>query len=324
MPKTIIKKDKTMSKIITLTLNPTLDKSILVSSLIENQKLKCTEVKLEPGGGAINISRAIKRLGGASTALFLVGGHFGALFTDLFEKKNIDYKALKIKNETRESLIIFDELSSKQYLLNMEGPLVFKPEWQNILTAVSKLKKVDFLVASGSLPKGIPTNFYAKLAKISKKIGAKFILDTSGSPLRFAINEGLYLIKPNLKEMGILSGNETFDIEIAKEKAMEIIKSKKCEVIVISLGADGALLITENYSAHFRAPKVEVKSTVGAGDSMLAGIIYKLSENTSLKDAVLYGVASGAAATLNQGTSLCNKKDADALYNKNVQDVEKS
>ena len=118
-----------MKNIITITVNPTLDKSVLVPSLIENQKLRCTDVKIEPGGGGINVSRAIKKLGGFSTALFLAGGNFGAYFIDLFKKKKIVFKSFKIKNETRESLIIFDELSAKQYLLDMEGPVVHETEW---------------------------------------------------------------------------------------------------------------------------------------------------------------------------------------------------
>ena len=303
-----------MKKIITITVNPTIDKSILVPSLIENQKLRCTDIKYEPGGGGINISRAIKNLGGSSLALFLAGGHFGSFFIDLFKRKKIEYESFKIKNETRESLIIFDQLSAKQYLLDIQGPIVIESEWQNLLTHISALKNIDFIVASGSLPQGIPVNFYAQIARIVKKIGAKFILDTSGEPLELAINEGLYLIKPNLKEMGILSGINKIEKEKAKIKALEIIKAKKCEAIVISLGADGALLVTTNSVEHFIAPKVAVKSTVGAGDSMLAGIVLKLSENENLQNAIRYGVACGSAATMNTGTALCSKKNADDLY----------
>ena len=304
-----------MKKIITITVNPTLDKSILVPSLIENQKLRCTDIKYEPGGGGINISRAIKKLGGSSMALFLVGGHLGSYFIDLFEKKKIDYKPFKIKNETRESLIILDELSTKQYLLDMEGPIVFETEWKNLLTYISKLKDIDFIVASGSLPRAIPEDFYAQIARISKKVGAKFILDTSGEPLKCAVNEGLYLIKPNLKEIGIFTGINNIESEHAKIEALKIIKTKKCEAIVISLGPDGALLVTNDFTEHFLAPKVTVKSTVGAGDSMLAGLVLKLAENENLQKSVRYGVACGAAATKNLGTTLCNKKDADDLFN---------
>ena len=303
-----------MKKIITITVNPTLDKSVLVPALIENQKLRCTDIKYEPGGGGINISRAIKKLGGSSKALFLAGGNFGLYFIDLFKKKKIEYESFSIKNETRESLIIFDESNAKQYLLDMQGPIVFENEWHHLLTHISKLINVDFIVASGSLPRAIPIDFYAQIAKIAKKIGAKFILDSSGEPLKLALNEGLYLIKPNLKEMGILTAINKIDKESAKVEALKIIKTNKCEAIVISLGADGALLVTNDFTEHFLAPEINVKSTVGAGDSMLAGIILKLAENDNLQNAVRYGVACGAAATMNSGTTLCNKVDADDLF----------
>lgn len=183
-----------------------------------------------------------------------------------------------------------------------------------MLTHISSLKEVDFIAASGSLPPEIPIDFYAKIAKISKEIGVKFILDTSEEPLQLAINEGLFLIKPNLKEMGMLAGVNKIGMEKAKEKAIEIVKSKKCEAIVISLGANGALLVSEKITKHFLTPKIEVKSTVGAGDSMLAGIVLKLSENGNMPEAVRFGVACGAAATINLGTALCKKEDAYALF----------
>ena len=304
-----------MNKIVTITLNPTIDKSISVPSLVDNQKLRCTEIRYEPGGGGINISRALKKLGGSSTALFLEGGHFGAYFMQLFKDKEIDFNSFFIENQTRESLIIFDELNKKQYLLDMEGPIVFENEWQPLLTYISELKEVEFIVASGSLPPGIPIDFYSRIAKIAKSIGAKFILDSSGEAFQLAILEGLYLIKPNLKEMGILTGIKNINSATAQIKATEIVKSKKCEAIIISLGADGALLVTDSFTEHFLAPKIEVKNTVGAGDSMLAGIVLKLSENETLKEAVRYGVACGASATMTEGTTLCNKKESDELFN---------
>ena len=303
-----------MKKIITITVNPTIDKSIAVPMLTENTKLRCTDIQFEPGGGGINISRALKNLGGSSRALFFEGGFFGGYFKKLFKEKKISYNAFKIKDETRESLIIFDESNAKQYLIDMQGPTITKTEWQPLLTYISKLTDVEFIVASGSLPPGIPVDFYSKIAKLSKEIGAKFILDSSGEPFKLAIIEGLYLIKPNLKEMGILTGIENIDKQMAKTKAAEIIKSKKCEAIVISLGPDGALLVTDNAAEHFLAPAVDVKSTVGAGDSMLAGIVYSLSKNESLQEAVHYGVACGASATTKHGTALCDKKTSDDLY----------
>ena len=303
-----------MSKILTITLNPTIDKSTFVQSLIPDQKLRCGEAKFEPGGGGINVSRAIKRLGGNSTAWFLAGGHFGNFFIELIHKKEILYQAFKIKNETRESLILFEESNQNQYLLDMIGPEVKEEEWQNLLKAIEDLNSVEYIVASGSLPPGIPLDFYGRIAKIAKNKGIKFILDTSGKALKIALDEGVYLCKPNLKELGLLVGLEKLDIETAKIKAKEIIDSQKSEVVLVSLGPDGALLVSKDFTKHILPPYAEKKSTVGAGDSMVAGMTFSLSQGKTLLEAFRYGIASGTAATMNAGTTLCKQEDADALY----------
>ena len=307
-----------MSKIVTITLNPSIDKSISVPNLIADQKLKCTNVTFEPGGGGINISRVIKRLGGKSKGLFFAGGNFGAFFIELIKAKKIDHHSFKIKNETRECVIVFDESNSNQYLIDVQGPKVTKSESKSFLKAIRKLKHVEYIVASGSLPPGIQIDYFAELAKIAKKIGAKFILDTSGVPLEMALNEGVYLIKPNLREMGLLFGIEKIEVNVAKEKAMELIQSKKCEIVVVSLAADGALVVTKDFAEHFPAPKVEKISTVGAGDSMVAGIVLKLSKGKTIQEAIQYGLACGSATTMNAGGILCTKKEVDLLYLKSL------
>ncbi len=303
-----------MSNILTITLNPTIDKSTFVKSLIPDQKLKCGEAKFEPGGGGINVSRAIKRLGGDSIAWFLAGGHFGDFFIEMIRQKELLHHPFRIKNETRESLILFEESTSHQYLLDMIGPEVKEEEWQILLNALDELQAIEYIVASGSLPPGIPVDFYAQIAKIAKSKGIKFMLDTSGEALKIALNEGVYLCKPNLKELGLLTGSEKIDIETAKIKAREILNDKKSEVVVVSLGADGALLVSKDLTEHIRPPYAEKKSTVGAGDSMVAGMVFSLSQGKTLKEAFRYGIACGTAATMNAGTTLCKKEDTDALY----------
>jgi 6-phosphofructokinase 2 len=307
-----------MSKIVTITLNPSIDKSISAPNLIADQKIKCANMTCEPGSGGINISRVIKRLGGKSKAFFFAGGYFGDFFIDLVKAKKLDYQSFKIKNETRESLIVFDVSNSNQYLLNMQGPKVTNNEAKSFLKAIKKLKHVEFLVASGSLPMGVQSDYFAELAKIAKKIGAKFILDTAGEPLEMALNEGVYLIKPNLREMGILFGIEKIELDVVKEKAMELIKSKKCEIVVVSLAADGAIVVTKDFAKHFPAPKVEKISSVGAGVSMVAGIVLKLSKGKTIHKAIQYGLACGSATTMNAGGILCTKKDVDLLYLKSL------
>ena len=173
---------------------------------------------------------------------------------------------------------------------------------------------IKFLVSSGSLPPGVPEDIYAQLAAIANRKGAKCIVDTSGRPLQLAMEAGLYLIKPNIGELSAFAGKDFLSIGDARAIAMEIVATSQCEVIVVSIGSAGAMLVTKDLYEIYTSPKVERKSTVGAGDSMVAGIIYSLSINKQLRDAVRYGVACGTAATMNPGTELCRKVDADALF----------
>lgn len=307
-----------INQIVTVTLNPSIDKSANTPSLIPDQKLKCTGIKFEPGGGGINVSRAIKQLGGNSKAMFLAGGYFGNFFIDLIKREELLHENYKIKNNTREGFILYDESNANQYLFDMEGPHVEEKEWQGFLKKIQKLNTVEYLVASGSLPPGVPIDFFGRLAKIAKTKGAKFIVDTSGDALKIAISEGVYLFKPNLRELKNLVGFQETDLETVKQKAMELLNTYNCEAIVVSLGADGALLVSKILTEHIASPKIKKMSTVGAGDSMVGGIVLSLSKNKSMQEAVRYGVACGAAATLNPGTALCKKEDADALYNQIV------
>jgi len=179
---------------------------------------------------------------------------------------------------------------------------------------VASLDDMDFLVASGSLPLGIPTDFYARLARIAAKKKAKFVLDTSGEALRAAIHEGVYLFKPNLGEMSALLGIPEIPLHAVAEHAQILHRQIGCEAMVVSMGPDGALLVTAGGTERIPSPKVEKKSTVGAGDSMVAGMVYALAHGKTMSHAARYGVACGTAATINPGTALCNKADADRLF----------
>ena len=186
------------------------------------------------------------------------------------------------------------------------------------LDLIAKLDpKPDYLVASGSLPPGLPKDFFASVAKIAKSLGSKFILDTSGEALKLAANEGVYLLKPNLGELHLLADldeDTAIDGKRIIEIANQIIDKGNCEVIVVSLGEDGALLVSKEKVEHITAPKINKKSTVGAGDSMVAGMVLCLAQERSLGEMIRYGVACGTAATMNEGTELCKKSDVDSLY----------
>jgi 6-phosphofructokinase 2 len=303
-----------MSSIVTITFSPCIDKSTSIPSLIPEKKLKCKTAKLEPGGGGINVARAIKKLGGDATAIFPSGGYTGKYFNHLMEQERVPAVIIETANETRENIIVLDELTNNQYRFGMPGTELSETEWKHCLKAVEEINNAEFIIASGSLPPGVPLDIYAQLAKMSKKINAKFIVDTSGEALKQAADEGVYLLKPNLGELSSLAGKKELQPGEVKDIAAGIIKKGKCEVIVVSMGAAGAMLVTNDITGIITPPPVIKKSTVGAGDSMVAGIIFFLSQGKSITEAVQYGVACGTAATINPGTELCRKKDADRLY----------
>ena len=300
--------------IVTITFSPCIDKSTSIKKLIPDKKLQCMAPKLEPGGGGINVARAIKKLGGEAIAIFPSGGYTGKYFNHLLEQESIHSVIIETQNETRENIIVMDESENCQYRFGMPGTHLTGDEWNKCLQAVIEINDISFIIASGSLPPGVPNNIYARLSKISKSKKAKFIVDTSGEALTEAVEEGVYLLKPNLGELCMLSGKaELLQHEIIAT-AKEFIARGKCEVMIVSMGKAGAMLVTKDAAELITPPPVPRKSTVGAGDSMVAGIVYYLSKGKNLLEAAKYGVACGTAATMNTGTELCNKKDVEHLY----------
>jgi 6-phosphofructokinase 2 len=304
-----------MERIVTLTMNPSLDINSSVEHVIADRKLRCKPSSYEPGGGGINVSRAIQRLGGNSSALYPAGGTFGQMLQNLLDQEGISHCPIPIEEPTRESLTILEESSGRQFRFGMPGPTLRETEWKRCLgTLVALDVKPNYLVASGSLPPGAPEDFYAQLAQIASGFGARLIVDTSGEPLRLASQAGVYLLKPNMNEMESLIGREIKNELELEEMARELVEKGLSEVMIISLGAGGALMVSKDGCEHVRAPTVPIKSRVGAGDSMVAGIVLSLANGNPLRDAVDFGVAAGAAAVITPGTELCRQEDTERLY----------
>jgi 6-phosphofructokinase 2 len=299
--------------IITLTFSPCIDKTSTVPDLIPEKKLKCRNLHLDAGGGGINVARAIKKLGGIARAVYPSGGCTGKLFDILLSQENVPSRIVPSRSETRENFIVVEESSGEQYRFGTPGASLTEYEWRECLEMVSREDDVDFIVCSGSLPPGVPTEVFSHLTSIAAKKNAKLIVDTSGEALAHAINEGVFLAKPNLNELVALTGKPVAGSDQIIDAARFILREKKCEVVVVSMGSAGAILVTQDMAEKIPAPKIEMKSTVGAGDSMVAGIVISLSNQSGLLEAVQYGVACGSAATMNSGTELCNKEDADRL-----------
>ncbi len=302
-----------MNKTLTLTLNPALDKTTSVEKLEPEAKLRCDLPKYEPGGGGINVSRVLKRLGGDSTAVFAAGGEPGKMLEKLLHEADVRTQCFATKGGTRENLTVSVKATQRQYRFVMPGAELEAPEYQAFLDYFEQ-NTPDWLIASGSLPKGVPDDFYAQLSKIVQAKNGKFVLDTSGEALTKAVETGVFLIKPNLKELSVLAGKEHLSGMEPEELAMELIESGKCEIVVVSLGPRGAFMATQKGIEHVIPPTVIVKSTVGAGDSMVAGMVWALTQDWDYKKVLQYGVACGTATTMNEGTELCHKEDVDRIF----------
>lgn len=299
-------------KITTLTLNPALDKSTTTPAFHAEQKLRCTAFRIDAGGGGINVSKGIRKLGGQSLAVFPTGGHNGKLLQQILDEMGVHLDVLDIAGETRENISVTETSTNKQFRFTLPGIELSEKKADECLEIVAK-HQPDYLVASGSLPPGLPVTYFEKVAAFAKGIGARFILDTSGPALMAAVDEGLYLLKPNLAELSALVGVDKLEMEAVDDAALKIIRMGKCEVVVVSLGPQGAMLVTKDEVHHIPAPPVKKLSTVGAGDSMVAGMVWGLFQHKSAIEMAQLGVACGSAATLNPGTELFNPEDVDRL-----------
>lgn len=300
--------------IATLTLNPAIDKSTDVEQLIPEKKLRCTEMISEAGGGGINASKAICELGGESIALFPCGGVNGRLLVELLQSRAIKTIPIPIRNCTRESIVVNELSTNKQYKFIVPGPVLYEHELNEIRSVINNLQSISFLICSGSLPPEVPDDFVGEIAAIARRREIKFIVDTSGMPLKKALMQGVYLIKPNMSELCFLAGKNYLELTEIDAAVDQVFSESLCEIIVVSMGPAGAMLATKKLRKRFPAPIVKKLSTVGAGDSMLAGITWMLEHNKSLEEAVRFGIACGTAATVNKGTQLFKNKDAFRFY----------
>lgn len=304
-----------MQKIVTLTVNPAIDKSTEIDHVAADRKLRCETPRHEPGGGGINVSRAIKRLGGNSLALYSAGGALGQMLNDLLDQEKVSYRLVSIEGMTRENLTVLEKSDGRQFRFGMPGPTLREGEWQRCLDELSKIEpKPAYIVASGSLPPGVPQDFYARVASLGKDGGSRVVVDSSGEALSAAARAGVYLLKPNMRELAHLAGHKIESESEQERVAQDLIASGNAEVVVVSLGAAGALLASVKGLARLRAPTVQIVSKIGAGDSMVAGIVLALVRGESLENAVRFGIAAGAAAVMTPGTELCRREDTEKLY----------
>ena len=302
-----------MAPVVTLTLNPAVDMSTSTEYVVGDRKLRCEARVVEPGGGGINVARVLFELGVPTVAWWTRGGDVGERLGHLLDATGIDHRAIPIEGETREHLTVLERASNRQFRFNMPGPTLSEAELE---ACVEHIEGIDpatpYLVLSGSLPEGAPDDFYARLARAAPA-SCRVILDTSGAALEHGVQADLYLVKPNVNELSLLAGESVEDEEHIREVARSLLARGGVQVVVTSLGAGGATATTHDEHWHVHAPTVRFRSAVGAGDSMVGGLVAGLARGWPLSAAIRYGVAAGAATVTRPGTQLCTRTDVERL-----------
>jgi len=303
-----------MDSIVTLTMNPALDITTDAEAVRPTDKIRCTGVRYDPGGGGVNVALVAHNLGASVTAVFPAGGATGDVYGDLLTARGVPFHRVNIAGSTRESFTINEISTGLQYRFVLPGPSLTFAELRQCLVELRNVAaSAKFVVASGSLPPGAPRNFYQQVALVCRDLGTRLILDTSGGGLKH-IASGVFLLKASLRELRECVGRELITGTEQLAAAHEIVDCGLAEAVVVSLGSDGAVLATSTESKRFSAIPVRGVSGVGAGDAMVSAITVGLSRGWPLSESVRFGIAAGAAMMLTPGTEPCTRADTERLF----------
>lgn len=299
--------------ILTITLNPTIDMTSETDLVRPTHKIRTSNERSDPGGGGINVARVVAELGGDVEALFLAGGATGALLDDLLERGNIRRRRFAIAASTRVSFTVHERKSGLEYRFVPAGPAVTAAEIAPCLEAVG-VSDAAYIVASGSLPDGAPADVLLRMADVTARRGARFVLDTSGEALRLALERArVFLVKPSRGELESVVGH-SLDEQGICEVALDLVRRERATMVAVTLGASGVVFADAEGVVRLPALHVPVRSAVGAGDSFLAAMTLALAEGRSAREALRFGIAAGAAAVLTPGTGLCRREDVMRLH----------
>lgn len=314
-----------MPRILTLTLNPALDISTAIDRVEPVHKMRCGEPVQHPGGGGINVARVLHRLGADVVAIYPAGGASGAALTKLLQAEGVPAQVVPINGETRESFSVHEASSGQDWRFVLPGPTLSEAELQacceTLLAAVDAAVSAPgdrptsdtWVVASGGLPPGVSDACYADLAREVRARGARFVIDTNGPALAQALAAGVDVFKPSLRELRQLSGLPLSDEASQVAAARHLIDQGQARAVALSLGEQGAVLVTAEGAWRAAALNVPVASTIGAGDSFVAGLVFGLAQGQVPQQAFAQALATSAAALLSHGTSLADPADVARL-----------
>lgn len=303
-----MKTTRGVAMIYTITLNPALDRTLWVKHVHADDSNRIEREERYAGGKSIDVSKVLTTLGTNSRALGFVGGFTGAELEGLLLKEGVQFDFIKITGEIRTNIVINDIGDGTQTVFSAHGPEIPANKLEDMIHTIEKIERPEFIVISGSLPTGVHPEIYRRIIEIAKNRGARAVLDTDGDALKIGIQAFPDIIKPNIYELGRLTDRELKNMDDIISAARGV-KEKGVKIVLVSMGAKGILLVSENERHIAVPPKVDVKNTIGAGDASVAGFVYGLSGGKSLKESLVYAVAAGTATTLMPGTALCQKED---------------
>jgi 1-phosphofructokinase family hexose kinase len=301
--------------IYTVTLNPAIDRELTVSDIQFDTVLRATSCQVDVGGKGFNVSRMLLSLGAQSCALGFVGGKSGEFLEEGLNALGIQTIFVRVAGETRTNISIVTTDHDRYLKVNEPGPEIPVRRQQEFFTRIqNQVKPGDWWVLAGSLPPGVSDSVYSEMIQILKSGGAHTILDTSGKALKYGCQAGAFLVKPNGYEAEILSGIAIQNPRSAVQAASRI-QEMGVSNVIISLGKDGAVLSNDqgNWLAH--SPKIEESNPIGAGDSLVGGVVWALNSGHNLKEALCWGVACGAASASQVGTKVGSRSLVENLYN---------
>jgi 6-phosphofructokinase 2 len=304
-----------MPEIVTITLNPAVDVATSIERVVDTRKLRCSPARRDPGGGGINVARVIQRLGGDCSAIYLAGGATGQMLRELLDAEAFVGVGIEIAGETRENFSVLEQCTGLEYRFVLPGPTLSALDWQRCLDEFNGLEVPPrYLVMSGSLPPGAATSTYAQLARLASARGTRVVVDTSGPALAEALDAGVWIVKPSLSELQDLTGRPLLEEAECIAAAQDIARSGRARIVAVTLGERGALLVTAERCLRAAGLAVKVCSSIGAGDSFVAALIWALNRGVDIDEAFRYGMAAASATLLGAGTTLCERGEVERLY----------
>lgn len=305
--------------IVTVTLNPVLDRTLTVPRILFNEVSRAKTVHLDCGGKGFNVSRALRALGTDSVAMGFVGGATGRTLQQGLEDLGVETDLVPIAGETRTNIVVREQADSRYIKVNEAGPDVSEEEWERFLDrARTRARSDDTWVLSGTLPPGLPTDFYERLIELLRQQGARAFLDSSGEPFRLGCSASPYLVKPNASEAQEATGVEIKRSESGRATgalvAVEGFLDQGVELVALSLGEDGLLLANRQEAVWATPNPVVARNPTGAGDALLAGIIWAQTRGASFEEMARWGVAAGTASAADARVSAASREDVEAWY----------